>query len=165
MRAHALNLALWGGRASPKQHSGSVDRRVQQVVRARSLRVVLPERRVFRPRPGEAWGDSGRIPAVGSRTWKQSSAVTPRQCNRQPPEIAFLQLAPRSQQVHGHEDVAVMKECASQPGHAINLHAAQSGRNSEPNWRVPFQLFLAKLRPPGFARLGRRNRPPLRRWN
>ena len=60
----------------------------------------------------------------------------PRRCNRQPREVAFLQLAPRSQQIHGHEDVAVIKERAPRPGHAINLHAMPCGGNSEPNRRA-----------------------------
>ncbi len=32
-----------------------------------------------------------------------------------------------------HEDVAVIKEPAPQPGHAINLHAMERGGNSEPH--------------------------------
>jgi len=37
---------------------------------------------------------------------------------------------------HGHEDAAVIKERAPQPGHAVNLHAMPCGGNSEPSLRV-----------------------------
>ena len=38
-------------------------------------------------------------------------------------EVAFLQLAPQWQQIHAHEEVAIIKERAPQLGHAINLCA------------------------------------------
>ncbi len=69
----------------------------------------------------------------------------PRQRDRQPPEIAFLQLAPPSQQIHGHEDVAVIKERTPQPGHAINLPAVRCRGNKEASRRA---LAGAKSRGP-----------------
>jgi hypothetical protein len=59
-----------------------------------------------------------------------------RQCNRQPREVAFVQLAPQWQQIHAHEEVAVIKERALQLGHAINLPATPRAGNSEPNRRA-----------------------------
>jgi hypothetical protein len=41
-----------------------------------------------------------------------------------------------SQQIHGHEDVAVIKERTPQPGHAINLLAVPCWGNKEESWRA-----------------------------
>ena len=51
-------------------------------------------------------------------------------------EVAFLQLAPQWQQIHAHEEVAIIKERAPQLGHAINLCATPRASNSEPNRRA-----------------------------
>jgi hypothetical protein len=79
-----LKQVLWGGRASPQQHFGSLNRQVHHASRTRSLRVVLLERRVFRPCLAGALGDSRPIPAVLSAILPRSEAPAQSVCLHRP---------------------------------------------------------------------------------